>query len=854
MIQSIEEGRKEDGNRSIAGKIIKRLNELEKTIESNFGRWAWELLQNAKDSIADDDSISTVSVEMELRESELCFRHNGSHFTEKDIRGLINQISSKEVEEDEESKKTGRFGTGFLTTHMLSKLIHIQGVLEAIDGKFYSFEFPLDRTEKTTKKFVPKIEKSWESFHESATEISSDYDKSLLNTAFRYPILTDSQKFTAKKGIEEFSKLIPYVLTFIPSINEVKIIDRIEDKTTLYKKGNGIHGNSITTISKIVNEAEPDYINILYKEKHPVSIAVELEVIDGNFHFKKIEDIPKLFCDFPLIGSEKFHVPMIINSFNFNPLTERDGIWLKGDSDKDVLENKELIVAAINLYKNLLEDACDENYYQFYNIINTKMPSSNDKSFDSDWYRRTIQKPLKEFILNKPIVELEDDKDTKKPLKKIYFTENSYPKEIQTEIWKYTYDLCPTCVCKEEQIFDWGKKYWDGWKKLTYPVLVSTISKKENVENLAETLGLNESDTIKWLNRFCMFILKDESNSYLFDSYAIIPNQNGEFRKRSKVSIDEINDNQLLDILILLGDNWKDILLHKDVLFGKYTTKKKRDIADAITGKLNGSRRNIPEYNKAIISLSEWFEENESIAKGLFSEWYRKRAQLFMNTIKDKDSLYKVMKSKTDLAELSKVAMAIDNNPKLLEGLKANEELSSLLTEFNVESVSELKKLLIISKGIDNIEQKLEMTEEVLLSLGVTSKEELEEALKDKNIAAQFSHSSTPNAEMFLYVQKLITRAKENVIKHLKSQSKYDCSDLEELAPTVIGGIMKEGLEMIIVVRPSDNGEVIIYYSSEKDTLDYEDAELWIDNGKDTPRHLTLGKILKTTGINKIPV
>lgn len=53
MIKSIEEGRKEDGNRSIADKIIKRLHDLEKTVQNNHGRWAWELLQNAKDSVAE---------------------------------------------------------------------------------------------------------------------------------------------------------------------------------------------------------------------------------------------------------------------------------------------------------------------------------------------------------------------------------------------------------------------------------------------------------------------------------------------------------------------------------------------------------------------------------------------------------------------------------------------------------------------------------------------------------------------------------------------------------------------------------------------------------------------------------
>ncbi|POZ49574.1 hypothetical protein AADEFJLK_04659 [Methylovulum psychrotolerans] len=92
------------------------------------------------------------------------------------------------------------------------------------------------------------------------------------------------------------------------------------------------------------------------------------------------------------------------------------------------------------------------------------------------------------------------------------------------------------------------------------------------------------------------------------------------------------------------------------------------------------------------------------------------------------------------------------------------------------------------------------------------------------------------------------------MVKHLETLEKYDCSDWEELAPTVIGGIKKEGRSIHIVIRPSDNGQVIIYYGYEKDVLDTADAELWIDNGKDTPNHLTLGKILKKTGINKIPV
>ena len=60
------------------------------------------------------------------------------HFTEQDIRGLINQISSKENEEGVVSRKVGKFGTGFLTTHLLSRVIDVEGIVETEDGKFFT--------------------------------------------------------------------------------------------------------------------------------------------------------------------------------------------------------------------------------------------------------------------------------------------------------------------------------------------------------------------------------------------------------------------------------------------------------------------------------------------------------------------------------------------------------------------------------------------------------------------------------------------------------------------------------------------------------------------------------------------
>ena len=351
MINSIEEGRKEDGNRSIADKIINRLHDLDKTVENNQGRWAWELLQNAKDSIADEDD-KTVSVQIELNEKSVEFRHNGTHFTERDIRGLINQISSKEAEEGEHTKKTGRFGTGFLTTHMLSRVIQVKGIVKTESNDFYKFEFPLDRQGKTTSQLIPKIENAWTEFHNSAQIIDADYDQNKFNTSFCYLLETEEQKEIARIGLKEFSKLIPFVLAFIPKISCVDIMDNTMKITTTFKCNEKLRNSLITAVERTENEEKSEVL-IVQAIGDRVTVATEVEKIENGFSVKSIKNVPKLFCDFPLIGTENFHFPVIVNSFFFNPQTERDGIWLKSNTDDlEVKENQVLLEHAVELYLN----------------------------------------------------------------------------------------------------------------------------------------------------------------------------------------------------------------------------------------------------------------------------------------------------------------------------------------------------------------------------------------------------------------------------------------------------------------------------------------------------------------------
>lgn len=847
MIKSIESGRKEDGNRSIADKIIKRLHDLEKTVQNNHGRWAWELLQNAKDSIAETDR--KVSVRIIHKHNEIQFSHNGNHFTEKDIRGLINQISSKEVEEGEVNKRTGRFGTGFLTTHLLSKEVYIEGIVETDSEALYKFAFPLNRSGKTTGLLIPMIESAWSAFHKSTDDGEiDDYNEEEFNTSFTYSLETGEQQEIAQIGVDEFADLIPYVLSFIPEIHSVEIIDKIQKNKVEYINNPEVV-DGFKKITKI-QDGNSTVVRMLFATNGPVSIAARAIKKSNVFEFQSLEKIPKLFCDFPLIGTEDFHFPIIVNSFFFNPQTERDGVWLMGDNDPEVKENKKILEEALGLYKDLVEEINCNSFNNIFHIANTRMPSTDESYFDRDWYVKSIQKPLREFLMEQEIVETENGAGKK--LKELWFPSRTYKKEEREGLWQYTFDMFSASVCKRDDLHYWTDLVWDGINKLTFAEIASDIAEKKTIATLSGDLHKDESDTFAWLNEVGQFIMNDEVNLPIFEKHAIIPNQNGNFLIKSKLHLDEINDPDLVEILQLLGEDWNDILLHEEINFGKFGPKKKSEIALKINEILKNPKARDEDFNRAIILLSEWFDNNHEEGKELFSETYRRRAELFMNTIMDKESLYRVMRSKADL---SRVADAIEANPRLFETIEKAEQVHSLLKEYNVKNLEELRRVLenksTISSGNNAL---LPVTQEILANMGITSLKDWQEAIKDKDLAALYSHKSTPTTDMFVYVQSLIKRAKRNIIAHLKTLDDYNLDNLDDTtAPTILAGILKDEKEISIVARPAYNKEVIIYYGSERDILDYEPSELWVDDGE-KPKMISLGHLLKKAKIVKFPI
>ncbi|MBK8195145.1 MAG: hypothetical protein IPK76_18735 [Lewinellaceae bacterium] len=148
-------------------------------------------------------------------------------------------------------------------------------------------------------------------------------------------------------------------------------------------------------------------IEIVTLENDDVSIAIEIERKEGKIYIKELDKfMPRLFCDFPLIGTEDFYFPVVTNSSLFNPNEPRNGIYLTDKAEQKVLDNKELMIKAIGLYYSLLDFAVENDWQNMFYLAAIWQP--NEKNWVSkSWFDSEILTPIRKKLLNTKIVDTE---------------------------------------------------------------------------------------------------------------------------------------------------------------------------------------------------------------------------------------------------------------------------------------------------------------------------------------------------------------------------------------------------------------------------------------------------------------
>lgn len=547
--------------------VAKRLRQLNQPSDVDRKRWVWELIQNAKDTIASDPTRNQINVRIEIEGDIVRFRHDGNPFTSDARFGLLYKYS----EDKENSESTGRFGTGFLTTHCLSKVVTIESNMYSNDEKteLCGFSVTMYRDGQIEKELLEGLDKM---------EESQKYYGDLFEwTTFTYHVSTDSGRRAIQLGIENFYKHITQTMLFCKELASIELNDNgkitniirrpIEEvapnvMSAIFE----IHGET-TSIRRFLYSSYHEYNKELsdrYRADREIRIDAAIEVDENNCIVSHAGNTSH-FCVLPLVGIEtQLEEPIILNSPDFEPDEERQSLLLSGqnwdeehNNISEVGINQIIYSKVYSLYDNLVSYLSSNSYGKLYLLANGLKKAKEHDKLDEKWYSENVIKNYRDVLLKYPVVEPYANKELKKLADCIFVQES----KNENEVFSLLTSLYPDKLIKDN--LEWSQFVWkEGLDIWNTEDLCKNIEEKNNWNNITLEEGVAVTD---WYNKFLTHV-QTYDERYL-KKYALLPNMNGELKK-----IDAENFKQgekvsafIIDLLVKLGKDVKPILLHSDV-------------------------------------------------------------------------------------------------------------------------------------------------------------------------------------------------------------------------------------------------------------------------------------------------
>jgi len=546
---------------STAQSIFNTLRELEGGRLLHQKRWPWELLQNAVD-VAKPSGVDCTFV---LGENDLVFIHNGNSFEMRDIAHLIYHGSTKT---DDQSKI--RFGTGFITTHLLSRKPRVKGVLK--DGQ--KFEFELNREGTVWNQLEDNMDRIEQEFIDSieAEVVLSEE----ATVEYKYPLSSEGEQ-SAIVGLEALHTNIPFVLALNENLSSVTVIEKnIETK---WLKGdytedaNGIV--KVVAIESTTGEQRKSY-SVAIASEGLIQTALLLAKDGPEFYLESMKEVPKLFYGFPLAGTEDFPLAVVINSSTFVPKEKRDGLLL-GPYPHDVnIRNKKLIEKALDLFQRLVEWAARIECRGLSQLAMIRdLPEK--EWLDSEWLKTLLAK----VVVSLEKLDLVETGLTSEGKPKLVSPQSAYipyddDAEVLEEIHKLALAFYRGKLPSSDIVEEWAMilNLWGFYlnaepammsEALTLSKLARTTSEFSSLENLQQELeGDPKPEAIEWLNRLLSLLHKKETE--LLQDHELVPCQQGSFKKTTDLHKDGDIDEALKDVSSLLELGIRDQLCNTRII------------------------------------------------------------------------------------------------------------------------------------------------------------------------------------------------------------------------------------------------------------------------------------------------
>lgn len=515
-------------------------------------RWVSELLQNTRDCAYKNQGVKIL---IELQDDKLIYRHNSKPFRVKDILSLINQVTSK-VDDNE---TTGKFGTGFMTTMLLSDVVNIKSILQDQDLPYKPFEVDINRSPETSQEIVNEINKSISQLYKvDESDPIENFNQDDYNTTFTYELKNDKNRKAAITGIQNLNETIYYIFAFSNKFRSIKISintkNKKEQKEFIKEKETKIADNTYEIKIKEDNSKTKTIITYI-KQKENICLA---GMVDENKNILPVGDkMPKLFISFPLIGSENFPFPIVINCQNLQPNETRSNIALVENEDStDSKINKEIINKSVGFYEEFLDKLIELNYQNFVNFI--KIAKYKEDSERAEGFvKRNIYQNLYSIIKDKKIIKCNDNQMRSLDNKYLYIIYDE-DEEVRKEM-KQVVSKCKKIFYPIEP---------DNWKENLdgYEVKINNIKTLENIiidvhNKNKEFINIKENKLINWLNELFKILGKknDLYNNIIYDKYKFFPCQEMEvfpnIKKCREIFVDPGISEYIKNITIESDDN-----------------------------------------------------------------------------------------------------------------------------------------------------------------------------------------------------------------------------------------------------------------------------------------------------------
>jgi DNA-binding sugar fermentation-stimulating protein len=598
-------------------------------------RWFWELLQNAS------DYNEQVHVRLQIENEQITFSHTGAPFSTIDVLNVIAPDSGKDGDELGNKQNIGKFGSGLISTHVLSSLINVRGIVRSKEnGVHHGFEVDLDRSQPNNKEFLMEsIKEAKEQFEKSIAVV--DYQEGTFQTHFSYlfsrPFEAIDGKAAAVKGIQHVIDILPYTLCFLPGVLSVEIINQTDDfeQFSNFKIAFKSKERDQFIFEKTLDGAK-EQLTMLCLSKDDASTAVQ---INNNQVVPYPAEIAKLFCGLPLTGTELVGLPIIVNSLEFDPSIERDAIELSPNDTR----NQKILLESAELYNSLLNHLAKEEIGGLYNIsrIRTKYQGIEASKI---WFKNTLIKKFTDNLLKAKVIENVNGECISLETVKLPSVNSDYADEFYTVCSLFAFNRVPN---------NESYKYWlEAIEFSLFPTVKYSfetfLSEVVQTKELKSFILFEGSNVTAWFQQIISLITDIDAN--LLNKYDVFPNKKQQLKSKEKIYYQRNFTEDLMAINNEVNsESIEESLLHDafDMLESYLGEKKYWDLGFLCKRIDDGLKRlykendgNPTPFIIPLRKLFSWYNASNLPAKDLkelFVWFSSKRATLFLETFNEQE-------------------------------------------------------------------------------------------------------------------------------------------------------------------------------------------------------------------------